>query len=70
MDVCAFLREFGDQLPRTVCAMQSPDSAVVEKESHGEAIKNCFDDLEKEIKVRSDPMSTQSEETLYTYPQS
>ncbi|KAI8108815.1 hypothetical protein M9435_005232 [Picochlorum sp. BPE23] len=50
MDVCAFLREFGDQLPRTVCAMQSPDSAVVEKESHGEAIKNCFDDLEKEIK--------------------
>jgi hypothetical protein len=54
MDVCAFLREFGDQLPRTVCAMQSPDSAVVEKESHGEAIKNCFDDLEKEIKVRLD----------------
>lgn len=56
MDVCTFLREFGDQLPRTVCAMQSPDSAVVAKESNGEAIKNCFDDLEKEIKVRLDTM--------------
>lgn len=70
MAVYMLLREFGDQLPRTDCAMQSPDSAMVRKESHGDAIKNCFNDLEKEIKVRLDTITTRRGETLYTYPQS
>lgn len=69
MNVYAFMTEFGDQLPRTDCAMQSPDSAVVAKETHGDSIKNCFDDLEKEIKVWLGVKWSKSGETLDTYPQ-